>query len=90
MITSVSENSVTKEKTFQCTDDKSGETFERIVKKEIPDMVVSLSNTEAAFSDKTIEEFKKWLSEKKYAARDCWCKHIAEFAKEVKWELLVL
>jgi hypothetical protein len=78
MITSVFENQISKDKTYQLKDDKNGGTFARVVKKDC----YGLSNVEIAFSDKTIDEFKKWMVEKKYSKTDCWCKHIQEFTKD--------
>lgn len=82
MITKVTENAINKAKTFECIDDKSGETFSRVALKESLEVAPMISNSEAAFSDKTIEEFKKWMIEKKYLKTDCWCKHIKDFTKD--------
>ena len=79
MITKVTENQISKAKTFECVDDKSGEVFSRVALKESLEVAPMISNTEAAFSDKTVEEFKKWLDKKGYSKTDCWCKHIQEF-----------
>jgi hypothetical protein len=79
MITKVTANEITKAKTFECKDDKTGEVFSRVALKESLEVEPMISNSEAAFSDKTIEKFKKWLNDKGYLKTDCWCHRIKEF-----------
>ena len=79
MISNSTENKITKAITFYCVDNKTGKTFSRIAEKEFLEFAPMISNTEIAFSDKTIESFKKWMAEKGYLKTDCWCKHIEEF-----------
>lgn len=82
MINNVTENQITKAKTFDCIDEKTGEKFSRVAEKKSLEVEPMVSNTEAAFSDKTIESFKKWMDEKGYLKTGCWCKHIEEFVNE--------
>lgn len=90
MISNLTENEITKAITFDCVDDKTGEIFSRIAEKESLEIAPVISNTESAFSDKTIESFKKWMSEKGYLKIDCWCKHIDEFVKDANIKRIIL
>lgn len=82
MIKDINDNEVVKEKTFNCVDNKTGEDFSRVVSKDSLELYHTISNTEAAFSDKTIVAFREWMKKKGYNKSDCWCKHIQEFVND--------